>query len=82
MADGRYLELFGKAKGIWDFDHDDRVVSGLNVGTDDLRAKLSGGVTLREPSGTILEASGFIDGLGADGFKAYGGTVSIRIPLN
>lgn len=82
LGDGWHLDLFGEAKGIWDFDHDDRVVSGLTVGTDDLRAKLSGGVKLRGPRGTSFEASGFFDGLGADDFEAYGGTVSIRVPLN
>ncbi len=79
---GRRLELTTEVTGIWDFDVEDRVVSALVVGADEVRAKVSGGVTLQGAGGVKVHATGFVDGLGADDFEAYGGNVKLGVPLN
>jgi len=79
---GRYLQLTSQVTGIWDFDVEDRVVSAQLVGTEEVRAKLSGGVTLHGTSGFRVNATGFVDGLGADDFESYGGNIKLNLSLN
>ena len=76
------LEVFGEVTGIWEFDNDNRVINGIAFGVDDARAKLTGGVILKGGNGMKFQASAFADGLGADDYDAYGGTVRVRVPLN
>ncbi len=76
------LEVFGEVTGIWEFDNDDRVVNGIAFGVDDARAKLTGGVILKNDNGLKFQASAFADGVGADDYDGYGGTVRVRVPLN
>ena len=71
-------------KGIWDFDKAEivDVVTGLAAGgSDDLRARAEGGLTLRLRNGSSLSGEGFYDGIGASDFEAYGGSVTLRVPL-
>lgn len=71
-------------KGIWDFDRNDTVdvATGLAVGTDDFRGRVEGGASIALPSDIYLTSEGFYDGIGADDFDAYGGSVTLRVPLN
>ena len=76
------LEVFGEVTGIWEFENDNRVVNGIAFGVDDARAKLTGGVILKNDNGMKFQASAFADGIGADDYDGYGGTVRVRVPLN
>ncbi len=82
VRDDLYMEVFGEVTGIWEFDNDNRVINGIAFGVDDARAKLTGGVILKNGNGMKFQASAFADGLGADDYDAYGGTVRLRVPLN
>ena len=71
-------------EGIWDFDKAEVVdlSTGLAAGSsEDLRARVEGGLSLRPGGGWSLSASGFYDGIGVDGLEAYGGSAKLRIPL-
>ena len=70
--------------GIWDFKKAEIVdlATGLASGTDDLRARFEGGVSIQMPNGWGLNGAGFYDGIGASNFKAYGGSLRLTVPLN
>lgn len=82
IRDDLILEVFGEVTGIWEFENDSRLVNGVVFGVDDARAKLTGGVILKNDNGMKFQASAFADGLGADDYDGYGGTVRVRFPLN
>ena len=70
-------------KGIWDFDKAEIVnlTSGLAAGSDNLRARVEGGITVQLPNGWSLSGDGFYDGIGTSDLEAYGGSVKLRVPL-
>lgn len=58
------------------------IQTGLAAGTDDLRARIDGGVNIRLPNGISFHGEGFYDGIGTDTYEAIGGNVKVSIPLN
>ena len=83
LSEGSTMEPFVSLQGLWDFDNSaSPTVNGVVSGSDDLRAKVQMGASFISPSGYTLRASGAIDGLGADDFKAYSGQLWINMPLN
>lgn len=72
------------ATGVWDFDPAEtvNVVSGAETSsTDDLRARFGAGGAIRLRGGVSLSLEGYYDGVGAEGFEAYGGNATLRIPF-
>ena len=70
-------------RGIWDFDKAEIVnlTSGLASGSDDLRARAEGGLSVQMPNGQSLDGQGFYDGIGSNDFEAYGGRITLTVPL-
>lgn len=70
--------------GIWDFDTADliNIDTGLIADSNaDLRARTEFGLALRMRNGLSFGADGFYDGIGVNDYQAYGGTISLSIPL-
>ena len=83
LADGSTIEPMISVQGIWDFEGANAVTfNEIPSGTNELRAKVQAGVTLIAPWGYSIRGSGFIDGLGADDYEAYGGQLMVNMPLN
>jgi hypothetical protein len=82
---GMELEPHVGAKGIWDFDKAGIVdlETGMIAGSsDDLRARLEGGISVRLPRGASLAGEVNYDGIGVDDLEMYGGSVKLAVPLN
>ena len=82
-ANGAVISPHLGIKGIWDFDKAEIVnlTSGLAVGSDDLRARAEGGLSVQMPNGWSLKGEGFYDGIGSEYLEAYGGTIRLTVPL-
>ncbi|MEZ5922881.1 MAG: autotransporter domain-containing protein [Hyphomicrobiaceae bacterium] len=83
-SDGTIVSPFVSVKGLWDFEHAKIVdlTTGLAAGSDELRARVEGGASFQLVNGLLIAGEGFYDGLGADDFEAYGGSVNVVMPLN
>ncbi len=70
--------------GIWDFNRAEIVdlTTGLTAGSNGFRGRVEGGVEVHLANGWNLSGEGYYDGIGADNFDAYGGSVRIKVPLN
>ncbi|PCI03975.1 MAG: hypothetical protein COB78_06395 [Hyphomicrobiales bacterium] len=68
------VKNFGIKRGI--------LTQGAVLGSDDLRARLDGGIAITNLLGWHLAFSGFYDGVGIDNYEAYGGSAKLVIPLN
>ncbi len=70
-------------RGIWDFDKAEIVIltSGLASGSDDLRARAEGALSVQMTNGWSLDGQGFYDGIGSNDFEAYGGRITLAAPL-
>lgn len=68
-------------KGVWDFAKTDMVniATGLAAGSDELRARVEGGVSMTYVNRYTLTGSGFYDGIGAGDFDAFGGRLAINV---
>lgn len=83
LAGGGVLKPSVGISGVWNFAVDDNNASqGFALGEDDLRARIDAGASLISTGGLNLMFSGFFDGLGVDGYEAYGGTARLTVPLN
>ncbi len=83
LADGSTLEPMLSVQGIWDFEGANAVTfNEIPGGTPEFRAKVQAGVSLIAPWGYSIRGSGFVDGIGANDYKAYGGQIMINMPLN
>lgn len=83
-SDGITIAPFVGIKGIWDFDTAEivNVTTGAAAGNDaTLRARTEAGVKFTLPQGASLTGEGFYDGIGAEDFEAYGGSVKLRLPF-
>lgn len=70
-------------KGIWDFDPANIVTAqGVTIDSSGLRARAEGGTVLIMPWGWSLNGTGFYDGIGAQDFQSYGGSMKVSVPLN
>jgi len=84
MKDGTTISPYLGIKGIWDFKTAKEVdlTTGLTAsGSDDFRARVDGGLSVRLPNSMMLTGEGFFDGIGAGDYDAYGGSITIRMPL-
>jgi outer membrane autotransporter protein len=83
-ANGTTVAPYVALKGIWDFEEAETVdiATGLALGSDEVRARIEGGLAIQMPGGISLSGEGFYDGIGASDFDAYGGSAKIRVPLN
>ncbi len=82
--DGATVTPHVAVHGIWDFKRTDivNIDTGLALtGTDDFRARTQAGITARRADGMAITAEGFYDGIGADGFYSYGGTLRFDVPF-
>ena len=80
---GATFEPHVALKGIWDFHKPDtNSVGSLVVGTDDLRAKIQGGLLARAPSGWSFRTVVSYDGVGSKNFHDIGGQVWLNVPLH
>ena len=71
-------------QGIWDFKPTDQVDidTGLALsGTDKLRARAEAGLSIRLPQGMSITGEGFYDGIGSNGYNAYGGSLRVGVPF-
>ncbi len=69
--------------GIWDFEAPKivNIGTGKSVGEEGLRARVDAGLALQMTDGIALNGEAFYDGLGADDFESYGGSLKLTIPL-
>ncbi|MGI9421828.1 MAG: autotransporter domain-containing protein [Hyphomicrobiaceae bacterium] len=84
IGNGLLFKPHLKVKGIWDFDKDDAVdlETGLPIDSShDLRARADLRMYVASIKGWEFAADGFYDGIGADGFEAYGGSARMTVPL-
>ena len=69
--------------GVYNFNtSNNNATQGFLLGDNDLRARFEAGLSVTTPTGVILAAAGFYDGLGISGYEAYGGTIRLTIPVN
>lgn len=83
-ADGNLITPHVGIKGIWDFEEAEIVdlTTGLAAGSEGLRGRVEGGVSMILANGWSLAGEGHYDGIRADDFEAYGGSVRVDVPLN
>ena len=68
--------------GIYDFVAKNSAVTGANTGTQrKFRGKVSAGAQALTAGGLTIGLETFYDGIGVQGFESFGGTVSVRVPL-
>ncbi len=68
--------------GVWNFASEAGASSAPGQpGDDSLRARLDGGLTFVDRRGPSLVARGFFDGIGADAYHAWGGSVRFIVPI-
>ncbi len=83
--DGLFFAPYLSISGIYDFDKllDATPTNALLASSDqDIRARVEGGAILFAPQrGIKVSGEGFFDGLGAPGFKSYGGSLQLTIPF-
>ncbi len=82
--DGTTIAPFVAINGIWDFKRTDQVDidTGFAVtGSDKFRARTEAGLSIRLPQGVAITGEGFYDGIGADGYNAYGGSLKVGVPF-
>ena len=82
--DGLFISPFFSAQGIWDFLSQPLVNVQTGIATDttdDPRVRFEGGVSVRTSRGATVEARGFFDGVGQSDFRAYGGSLQVRVPF-
>ncbi len=83
-SDGVTIAPFVAINGIWDFKRTDQVDidTGFAVtGSDKFRARTEAGLSIRLPQGVAITGEGFYDGIGADGYNAYGGSLKVGVPF-
>lgn len=70
--DGKVVRPFITAQGVWDFVAPNIYNGeGIVAGTEQLRAKIGGGLNIALINGTSLSASYTYDGIGLDDFEAH-----------
>ena len=85
LEDGTILDPFVSIKGIWDFDKAkivDLTTGEASSTNDGIRGRFEGGLSLRMPNGITISGQGFYDGVGANDFESYGGSIRLKLPFN
>jgi len=85
IEDGTMIAPYIGVKGIWGFEKAEIV--DLDAGTpangsEYLRARVEGGMSILFSNGWSLNGQGSFDGIGANKFSAYGGSMKLILPLN
>jgi outer membrane autotransporter protein len=82
---GDELELTPEVRlrGTWDFDQAQYVNTDSGVGgtSEQLRARLDGGLTARVSDKQRLIVDGYYDGIGVSGYSAYGVKFGMKVML-
>ena len=82
-ADGTTVTPHLTISGIWDFDQPlQTVTQGVAIGNGGIRGRVEGGVAITMPHGQSINFEGFYDGIGSTQLEAYGGSLSISMPLH
>lgn len=84
-TDGTIISPHLSLKGIWDFDKAEIVDldTGIAMGSsEELRARVEGGLSVQMSNGWSLNGEGFYDGIGVNDLEAYGGSIKLSVPLN
>jgi outer membrane autotransporter protein len=82
-SDGTLYEPHLSIKGLWDFKRDgDIKIDGIDVGAQEFRARIEGGLLVTAPSGFSFRATANAEGLGSGNFSSYGGEAWFNIPLH
>lgn len=82
LGDGMVLEPRVAFRGIWDFEPADTITIGnASYGDGRLRGVVEGGAILHGLDGLNLSVSGKYEGIGLNGFHAYGGSLWVNVPL-
>lgn len=67
-------------EGVWNFAVEEGAQANTtNTGTEQLRARINAGLAAKFGKGVTLNANGYVDGIGAKNYKAYGGNVKLGI---
>ena len=83
LNDGTVFKPTLGVSGVFNFGiNNNNAAQATALGDNDLRARVDAGFTANGTSGLILMISGFYDGIGINGYHAYGGSARITIPLN
>ncbi len=84
LADGTIISPQFSVEGIWDFDEIESVdvISGLTTGSDTIRARTEARLAATFVNGWSLVGEGFYDGIGSDDLEAFGGSITVRAPIN
>jgi hypothetical protein len=81
-ADGTLYEPMISITGQWDAVKPDvAFVAGMPVPTDNLFARVQGGIMARWPSGFALRATASYDGIGSSSFNSVGGRLWLNVPF-
>ena len=83
MAPGFTVEPNAAIYGVWDFS---RTGTGAIEGeaapsAPNMHLRLQSGIGMVLPNGMSLRAAGQYDGLGDGNFRAFGGQLQLRVPL-
>ena len=82
-ADGTIYEPMISITGQWDAVKPDvAFVAGMPVPTDNLFARVQGGVMARWPNGFALRAVASYDGIGSSSFNSVGGRLWVNVPFH
>ncbi len=84
FGDGTSISPRLNFKGIWDFNAP--ATRDLETGlaaqsAEGLRGRVEGGIAVGTPLGFSVMGEGFYDGLGAEDFESYGGSVAVKVPF-
>ena len=84
LDDGTVFTPSVGISGVYNFGISNNLASqGFAIGDGDFRARVDAGFTASNTlAGIILMITGFYDGIGTDGYDAFGGTARVTIPLN
>ncbi len=81
-ANGGSFEPNISFEGIYNFGETRGVpIANEPTNTDGLRGRVTGGFNLTTSEGVRLGVNGFFDGIGSDGYSAYGVKGSLTVPL-
>jgi len=82
LEDGMFIEPRVAFRGIWDFEPADTITIGnVSYGDTGLSGVVEGGAILHGLDGINLSLTGKYEGIGLDGFEAYGGSLWVNVPL-
>jgi hypothetical protein len=82
LEDGMVIEPRVAFRGIWDFDPADTITIGnVSYGDTGLSSVVEGGAILHGLDGINLSLTGKYEGIGLNGFQAYGGSLWVNVPL-